>query len=56
MKPDKVHEINNIDSIDYKVIIKMNDGTVKKFTLSEFKWIHDAYDIFSKQSGFRGFK
>lgn len=54
IKPDKVYPKNRIGTISYKVEIPIGKK-VQRITLSEFKYIHDAYEVFSKQSGFKGF-
>ena len=55
-KPDKVHLINRIEDLEYRVRFHL-EGTLStiELSLTEFKYLHDAYEKFSKQSGFKGF-
>ena len=54
--PDKIYPINNITDIDYKIVIYREDDSEIELTLTEYKYIHDAYEIFAKQTGFKGIK
>jgi len=54
--PDKVYPINRIGDLHYIVKIPMDNSEPFELTLTEFKYLHDCYVKFAKQSGFRGFK
>ena len=54
--PDKVYVKNDIGTLGYWVKIPLDRPPYTiEITLSEFKYIHDCYEKFSKQCGFRGF-
>ncbi|HEC66187.1 hypothetical protein LCGC14_2737700 [marine sediment metagenome] len=55
--PDKIYPKNKIGDIDYFVTIKFKDGrTMLTLSLTEFKYLHDAYYEFEYQTGFKGFE
>ena len=54
-QPDKVYPKNRIGTLEYIVKVPLGGLNNIEITLSEFKYLHDAYDKFAKQSGFKGF-
>ena len=55
-KPDKVRAVNRIGMLEYVVKIPIQGQPMPiQLTLTEFKYLAEAYRKFAKQCGFKGF-
>lgn len=48
-----VKPINRIKNLKYRVIVEMNDGDERDFTMTEMDALVDMWQDFKKQTGFK---